>query len=546
MPKKPRRIADGSFVVPQIIDAWKGLSLRRRIITVAATVAMFAAVLGLARLSGQERMALLYSGLDPTESGAVIRALDAQGARYEVQGTAIYVPASQRDMLRMNLASDGLPSPGGQGYELLDSLSGFGTTAQMFDAAYWRAREGELARTLLANPNVRAARVHISIAAAQPFARDRKPSASVAITTASAPVSADLARAARTLVAAAVPGMQPDGVSVINSRTGKVVGDNADADASTRAEALRRHVARLLEARVGPGRAVVEVAVDVNHHRESLVQRQIDPASRVQISTETEERSNTAKDTGGGGVTVASNLPSGAGAGNSSSQSQGTQTRERVNYDVSETRRETVSEPGGIARLSVAVLVDGIRTTAADGTQTWAPRSDAELAALHDLVASAVGYDKARGDTVTIKTMEFQPLPTDGTLAQGGQGGMIFSIETLAAIGALALVALVLGMFVVRPALKARPGALPAPNGGAGQASGATGESGDAPALDGEIDDGIDPLPDLNLPALSSGFMTMSGGEDDPVARLRRLIDERRDETVEILRSWMEEPEATE
>ena len=42
-----------------------------------------------------------------------------------------------------------------QGYELLDSLSGFGTTSQMFDAAYWRAKEGELARTIVVQPACR-------------------------------------------------------------------------------------------------------------------------------------------------------------------------------------------------------------------------------------------------------------------------------------------------------------------------------------------------------------------------------------------------------
>jgi flagellar M-ring protein FliF len=64
----------------------------------------------------------------------------------------------------MALAAEGLPAAGGAGYELLDNLSGFGTTSQMFDAAYWRAKEGELARTLLAMPEIKAARVHIASA----------------------------------------------------------------------------------------------------------------------------------------------------------------------------------------------------------------------------------------------------------------------------------------------------------------------------------------------------------------------------------------------
>ena len=83
--------------------------------------------------------------------------------------------AAQRDLLRNELAAGGLPASNGDGYELLDSMSGFGTTAQMFDAAYWRAKEGELARTILANPDVRAARVHISAVSGRTFDRDLGP-----------------------------------------------------------------------------------------------------------------------------------------------------------------------------------------------------------------------------------------------------------------------------------------------------------------------------------------------------------------------------------
>ena len=73
----------------------------------------------------------------------VIRALDQRGVVYEVVGDTIRVDATQRDSLRMVLAAEGLPATGVAGYELLDGLTGFGTTSQMFDAAYWRAKEGE-------------------------------------------------------------------------------------------------------------------------------------------------------------------------------------------------------------------------------------------------------------------------------------------------------------------------------------------------------------------------------------------------------------------
>lgn len=98
-------------------------------------------------MAAQPSMTLLYSGLEPGAAGEVVQALEQRGVVHEVRGRAIYVESGQRDELRMTLASEGLPQNNSKGYELLDTLSGFGTTAQMFDAAYWRAKEGELART---------------------------------------------------------------------------------------------------------------------------------------------------------------------------------------------------------------------------------------------------------------------------------------------------------------------------------------------------------------------------------------------------------------
>jgi flagellar M-ring protein FliF len=526
-----------------LAQTWATLPLRRQVVVALSALAMFAAVLGVARFSSQPQMALLYSGLDPSAAGEVLGVLDQEGAAYDVRGSAIYVDATSRDALRMTLATQGLPSGTAQGYELLDSLSGFGTTAQMFDSAYWRAREGELARTLLANPDVNAARVHVSAVSGRPFDRSFVPTASVAITPRGAPVSDELARAARFLVGAAVPGLKPENVSVIDSRTGVLIGAESpfQTDPSERAEVLRQNVERLLEARVGPGNAVVEVAVDIVGEAESITERQIDPASRVQISTETEERSDTATDqNAAGGVTVASNLPSGNGAsGGGQSNSQASETRERVNFDVSETRREVTRVPGGISRISVAVLVDGIRTLDASGTETWLPRPDEELAALRELIASAVGFSADRNDSITIKTMEFQPIPEAGTLAEGPSPGLALDVGSLARLGVFAGVALILGLFVIRPALAARPvepvAALPAPPPPMQET---------AQALSGTIDDPVVEPAMALVTADMSDFGSLPSATN-PVDRLRALIQERRGETMEILRTWVEEPEGS-
>ena len=49
-------------------------------------------------------------------------------------------------------------------------------------------------------------------------------------------------------------------------------------------------------------------------------------------------------------------------------------SRERVNFEVSETNREVLRSPGAVRKISVAVLVDGANVTAADGTVSFAPR----------------------------------------------------------------------------------------------------------------------------------------------------------------------------
>ena len=529
--------APGECALQNVLSLWSGLDLRRRIIIVGATVAMFLAVIGLSRMANTPGMALLYAGLDASAAGEVVAALEQSGVAFDVRGSSILVDQAQRDSLRMTLASQGLPANGGVGYELLDSLSGFGTTSQMFDAAYWRAKEGELARTILASPQVKAARVHIAQAPAQAFRRDERPTASVTVTTVSGTLPETQAQALQHLVAAAVTGMTPADVQIIDSVSGLIsVGaeDATGGSADDRAEAIRHNVERLLEARVGAGKAVVEVAVDVVTDRESITERKFDPASRVAISSETEERTGTSSESGGD-VTVASNLPDGAADAGTDGKSETAQTSERVNYEVSETNRELLRSPGAVRKLSVAVLVDGQTVTSADGTLSWQPRSDEELATLRELVASAVGLDEARGDVLTLKTLEFQALPVQGTEATSNYLPAMGPINVMSTIqiAVLALVALVLGLFVIRPVLtsSART-ALPAP---VAQLAlpGAT----EAPrVVTGEIDDGTG-LPPMALVGTDDSVTA------DPVARLRRLIEERQSESVEILRGWMEQDE---
>ncbi len=527
----------------QILPVWQNLTIARKSIVIGATLAIFLAVLGMSRLVTQPRMTLLYSGLDPAAAGEVVQALQQRNAVFDVRGTSIFVADALRDELRLTLASEGLPASSGQGYELLDTLSGFGTTSQMFDAAYLRAKEGELARTIVAAPDIAAARVHIATGSDNPFRRDLAPSASVHVTARSGTIDRASAQAIRHLVASAVAGLDPAEVALIDAQAGLITDDSVGAGPAhdqDRVAHLRDRVLRLIEARVGRGNAVVEVSVDAVTDSESITERRFDPDSRFIISSDSEERSDQSENAGAGAVTVASNLPDGDANASEKETRQSSETRERLNYEVSQTTREIIRAPGAIKRLTVAVLVNGQVQAQPDGTQAFVPMPEAELTALRDLVASAVGYDESRGDVITLKSLSFEPMeqlgssPTDPGWFSGALDTM-----TLVQIAVLALVVLVLGLFVVRPLLlpSRRFAELAAPGTGRLGVEGA-----DLPVLSGTIE------PDetgSGLPALADA--TFRGSPDNPedaVTRLRTLIEERRGETVEVLRSWLEEPKA--
>ncbi len=515
----------------QLTSLWNALDTRRQVLVIGAGVAMFAAILGLTRLATAPGMSLLYAGLEDAAAGEVIEALEARNLAYDVRGDAIFVPSHLRDETRLMLAASGLPANSHSGYELLDGLSGFGTTSQMFDAAYWRAKEGELARTIVASPHIRTARVHIAQTGSSAFRREISPTASVTVTTAGSVLTAAQARSLRFLVASAVAGMAPEDVSVIDGTGGLVYGPEADVQGSgqgaDRAQELRRNVERLLEAHVGHGRAVVELNIETVTDREVIHERRLDPESRVAISSETEENSVTSTDSRAQGVTVASNLPDGdAAATDGSAESRETQTRQRNNFEISETRRELERHPGAIRRMTVAVLIDGLREPDADGVMVWQPRPDAELEALRELVASAVGFDEARGDVITLRSLPFEPVTAIGTEASSG----FFNLSSLDLMTVLKwvfllLAMLVLALFVLRPVLQA-----------------ATRRADDASA-DGQIGRYA---PELLTDAAGQQAVADKPGmpepePDDPVARLRNLIEARGEESAQVLRHWMEE-----
>ena len=417
-------------------------------------------------------MALLYGDLDPQDSGQIVQTLQSKNIPYDIKagGKQIFVPGDQVLQLRVSLAESGLPGGGSVGYEIFDNNQGIGTTNFVQNINLVRALEGELARTIGAMRNVRGARVHLVMPRRELFSREKQEaSASVVLQVqGSSRLNNEQVQAIQHLIAAAVPSMDPQKISVLDDR-GQLLargnGDSTSAAAGTADEMrvgfenrMRQAIIELLERTVGLNRVRAEINAEIDYDRVVENAEIFDPDSQVARSTQTvQENENSSENDDQDTVTVQNNLPeteaTAAGTGTSAA-SQVSRTEETVNFEITKTIRNRVKESGQIKRLSVAVLVDGKYIANEDGDKVWQPRAADELAQLETLVKSAVGFNEQRGDSVEIVNMQFvklEPLEfDDGSLFLGISKEEFMQ---LAEILVLAVVGLLVILLVVRPVL---------------------------------------------------------------------------------------------
>jgi flagellar M-ring protein FliF len=507
---------------------------------------------------GTEPMALLYGDLDLRDSAQVVDQLTRRHIPYRLaaNGSQILVAADQIPEARLALAKDGLPAAGSIGYEIFDRGDGLAATEFQQKINETRALEGELVRTIRAINGVRGARVHLVLPRREPFARDRQDAqASVMLTmTGVARLDREGVQAILNLVAAAVPGLRPQNIAIVDSRgdllarAGEPVGQAAAAlstEEARRATELRlaRAVEEMLERTLGAGHVRAEAAVRMSFDKVNQTEERYDPDGQVTRSTQSV--SNTSKTTEAAGtVTVQNNLPN-ADAGKEGAGSQEARQEETTNYEIGRTVRTLIREQPQIDRISLAVMIDGTDAVGADGKHAWQPRAGEELDRITRLVKTAIGYDEKRGDHVEVVSLRFtgddaaQVAATDGLLGLRLEKTDLLHLAQTALFGVVGVMALLL---VLRPMVlrltTLGPGALA---GGEPALAALGGPL--APALAGPAN-----------PALPVGSAPQRMLEDESMVniaqiegqmrasslrRISELVEKHPDETLSIVRGWM-------
>ena len=523
----------------------------------AALTAFFLYVAG---VISEPAMTILYAGLEPRDATAVTSKLDAMNVKYEAKGdgSTILVPSDQVTKLRMELASEHLPSAG-VGYEIFDKSDTFGTTAFVQNINQLRALEGELARSIQTIDGIDEARVHLVIPERQIFSRDsQSPSASVVLRTRNTLNRGQVA-AIQHLVAAAAAGLEPARVAIVDDQGNLLAGGEEktgpDAVASEQEQhttdfedRLRQRIESIVASVVGPGHVRAQVAADMNYNHIDETQETFDPDSKVVRSTQTvEQDSSDNNTTNANAVSVANALPNAQQTNppnpQSGSKSNSTKTEETTNYEISKTTKTSTLEGGDVRRLSVAVVVDGTTGTDEGGRNTYTARSGHEMQQIETLVKSAMGFNSARGDQVQVVNMPFARMeaapatPAPAPLL-GLDSGQWFKIIEAAI---LSITALVIAFFVVRPLINrmfAPIGPLAAAPAQLAHRQGADSTQ-DAKAL------GPDNAPPT-LPAPRQSMIDISRIEgqvrESSIRKVGEVVEAHPEEALAIIRTWLHQP----
>lgn len=450
---------------------------RMRIAAALVVTALVGGGLGVIMLRGEGTdKALLFSGLDLEEAAEITQRLDTANIKYTLEGggSAIFIERAKVDDARMMLSEQGLPTRGSIGWEIFDKTDAFGATTFVQNVNKLRALEGELARSIGSLDMVKAARVHLVIPEQSLFKRDgNKPTASVILSLTGNAMTPEKVRAIRNLVASSVPGLAVEAITVVDDQ-GRMLASGTDGGANglsggasderltSMEDGYRQKVIGIVENIAGQGAARVQVALDVDFNRVTQSSETYDPDGRVIRSQDTIEDSSQSTETDPADqVTVANNVPNGApaaaGPAQPTSQTSQTKTQETTNYEISKNTRTEIIEGGRINRLSVAVAVDDLMVPGVDGAPpTFQPRTPEEIERILTLVKSAVGFNEARGDVVTVQNIAFARPNTDmgDAKAPGPFSFDKFDIVQGAEIAALLVTALALVFFVLRPLAK--------------------------------------------------------------------------------------------
>jgi flagellar M-ring protein FliF len=460
--------------VRQFLKLINSLPLSKKISMIFVIVLVMAGFALMFFWANQENYKVLFSNLSQKDGNSIVADLKKKNVPYKVEanGTIILVPAEKVYELRLSMAGEGLPNGGNVGFEIFDHPD-FKTTRFVQELNYRRALEGELARTINQFKEVNNSRVFIVIPEESLFIEDKKPaSASIQLDLKSS-LPAERLTAIVHLVANAVEGLEPEHVTVVDTKGRLIFKGGTDDNSSSalsgsqldykkRIESqIKENVQSMLERIVGFGKAIVRVNAEIDFDKITQNEEEYDPtATAVRSSRDIEENTKRGEQSKETDQTLINQR---RGVVPPANETKNEQSKKDVakNYEINKITRTILKPAGTIKRLSVAAVIDGKYEVEklTDGTtkRKYVPRTEQELKEFEDIVKKAMGYSEDREDQVTVSSISFSDtIPTDNQMAtEPGKFDLVLTAlkDYRKTIINLTLIAMVF-LFIVRPLLK--------------------------------------------------------------------------------------------
>ena len=529
-----------------------GLGARRLIaLAFVGTAVMTVLIVGAYYLS-RPQQEVLYTGLTRDDVARIGSALKDAGIDFDVNadGKTVTVNYGDTARARMLLAEKGLPESANSGYALFDKVGSFGLTSFMQNVTKTRALEGELERTIETMDGITSARVHLVLPDTSSLrSTQQQASASVVIRTQSANNTGP-AQAIRHLVAAAVPGLKVDNVTVLNTE-GQLLASGGDIESASAGKMaaveqtvnheIENKIRRTLTPYLGLGNFQVSVSTQLNLDRTTTNQVIYDPSSRVERSVRMVRDNSLAQNSqNDAAASVQQNLPSqanSANGGGKNSNETNDRREETTNYEVSSRRIETAHDGFTVTNMSIAVLVNKSRLEAAAKQGPDALPVEHQMMDIEQLVSAASGFSKSRGDQLKVASVDFvndlsAPAPAPGMFSTlMAQAGSLFNSLALIVVAAIVI------LFGFKPAIRMIVSQGPQAIGG--QLEVAAVESAVATPTLGTPMAPVEAADTVNLIEDVTKRMNRS-----PQKRLEQIVEYDEAQAAAILRQWLHQDEA--
>ncbi|MGE0761653.1 MAG: flagellar basal-body MS-ring/collar protein FliF [Bdellovibrionales bacterium] len=414
------------YLVTQFQEFYKTLTpVKRMSMLAASAVVMGAVVVAMLMVSGTNHVPL-FKNVPPDQLPILVEQLNQKNIPFKLgdNGATVLVPKELLHSTQMAIMTEvGGGKLGDIGLELFEKEN-FGTTSYAQRVNYQRALQGELMRSINTLSAVKQSKVILALPPKKTFLEESgQPTASVVLNLhAGKTLTSDQVRGITNLVAAAVENLDPERVTVVDSR-GKILTRPHSPEGAATSELmdmkakvesnLEERVESILSKVVGGGKVIARVDASLNPRHTITTEETVDAEGTALKGQQTEEEMLDGARTNPAGIPGArSNLPGAEDAGQVGFKQNVRKELKTSNYEVPKTMRNIKEAAGAVERLSIAVLVDGVTqvTTKEDGTveEKWVPRSPEDLAKYETIVKNAIGFSAQRGDSVRVENIQFQ------------------------------------------------------------------------------------------------------------------------------------------